>query len=403
LSKKVLNAFFAQAQRYTGTVLSADGRDVGQRLNLWKGWAISPRKGDWSKIKEHMKVVIANSDEEFFDYLLKWCAWMVQNPGKQAEVAIVLRGGKGAGKGLFVQVLRCFFKLAQYKHIRDRKHLVGAFNSHLASCSLLFADEAYWPGQKDAEGALKGLITERDIPIEPKGVDVFMVPNALHIIIAGNDEWIVPASDDERRYAVQDVSPEKVGDSEYFARFVHEMEYGEDVPFPAPDNLAKTYAGAAAMLHDLMAMDLKGWHPRDDVPQTEALDRQKALTRHGMDAFIEQICHDCFLPCAYGKSPRDEKEYWCVAITSGEQNGNGLWHYIKTTIPGMKFATARSLTKKLKDDWGCSGSDWHRGTVRGIVFPLPVELRARFELKHGKQEWGREAPADWLDPGSYRF
>jgi hypothetical protein len=69
----------------------------------------------------------------------------------------------------------------------------------------------------------------------------------------------------------------------------------------------------------------------------------------------------------------------------------------------MKFATARSLTKKLKDDWGCSGSDWHRGTVRGIVFPLPVELRARFELKHGKQEWGREAPADWLDPGSYRF
>jgi hypothetical protein len=52
--------------------------------------------------------------------------------------------------------------------IQSREHLTGRFNPHLRDCCLLFADEAYWPGDKTAEGILKGLITEPDIPIEAK-------------------------------------------------------------------------------------------------------------------------------------------------------------------------------------------------------------------------------------------
>ena len=73
---------------------------------------------------------------------------------------------------------------------------------HMAHCSLLFADEAYWPGDKAGEGELKRLITEPTLVIEPKGVDSFQVRNSLHVIIAGNEEWLVPASGDERRFAV---------------------------------------------------------------------------------------------------------------------------------------------------------------------------------------------------------
>ena len=49
---------------------------------------------------------------------------------------------------------------------------------------------------------------------------------------------------------------------------------------------------------------------------TAALDRQKAITRHGMDAFIEQVCHDCFLPCAYGNAYKymgsESKDMWAM-------------------------------------------------------------------------------------------
>ena len=53
----------------------------------------------------------------------------------------------------------------------NAKHLVGHFNAHLQHCSVLFADEAFFAGDRSHESVLKGLITEETLLIEPKGVD----------------------------------------------------------------------------------------------------------------------------------------------------------------------------------------------------------------------------------------
>ena len=42
--------------------------------------------------------------------------------------------------------------------------------------------------------------------IEPKGIDSFQMPNRLKILMASNNDWVVPATADERRYFVLDVS-----------------------------------------------------------------------------------------------------------------------------------------------------------------------------------------------------
>ena len=56
--------------------------------------------------------------------------------------------------------------------------------------------EAVAPGDKKAEGAIKRLITEDTLFIEPKGVDPFEVPNFLHVMMASNHEQAVSAGDD---------------------------------------------------------------------------------------------------------------------------------------------------------------------------------------------------------------
>jgi putative methionine-R-sulfoxide reductase with GAF domain len=61
------------------------------------------------------------------------------------------------------------------------------------------------PGDKAGESVLKALITEPVISIERKGFDVVQVRNCLHIIIASNSDWVVPAVADERRFCVLDV------------------------------------------------------------------------------------------------------------------------------------------------------------------------------------------------------
>lgn len=66
-------------------------------------------------------------------------------------------------------------------HFADRIQcpvsLTGNFNSHLRDCIALFADEAFWAGDRAGESVLKMLVTEPVIPIEGKGRDLVLVPN----------------------------------------------------------------------------------------------------------------------------------------------------------------------------------------------------------------------------------
>ena len=157
---------------YKGLIFRPDVHDavVNGRLNLWRGWGVEPQPGDWSLMRQHIREVLAAGDDEADAYIMNWFAWAVQHPAEPAEVALVLKGGKGTGKGTLGNgLVRIFGQHAT--HISSVRHLVGNFNAHLRDACLLFADEAYWPGDKAAEGTLKRLITEPTLFIEPKVVD----------------------------------------------------------------------------------------------------------------------------------------------------------------------------------------------------------------------------------------
>jgi hypothetical protein len=293
--------FINRARRYDDLVfIPGAGPEIGSQLNLWRGFGILPQKGNRPLMRAHMREVMAGSNEEQDNYNFRWIAWAVQNPGQQAEVALVFRGLKGTGKGTLGNAL-CRIFGPHGLQVSDKKHLIGTFNMHMSQCAFLFADEAYWPGDKDGEGALKRLITEPTLTIEPKGLDLFTVPNNLHVMIAGNEEWITPASGDERRFAVNEVSDSRRGDAQYFTGLYDEMKNG----------------GLAAMLYDLQTCDLDGWHPRNDVPQTAGLLKQKALSRRGVDRLVELIALDGVIPCQPDEFYRD------IALTTGEGDGKG--------------------------------------------------------------------------------
>ena len=169
----------------------------------------------WATIESTARGDLLRQREHYFDWLIGWLAYCVQHPGRQAEVAVVLRGLKGTGKGMVGQMLMRIFRNHSL-HITHSKHLVGNFNAHLVDALFLFLDEAFWAGDKQGEGTLKALITERTLMIEPKGVDSFPMPNRLKILMASNNDWVVPASADERRYFVLDVPDTRKGDKAYF-------------------------------------------------------------------------------------------------------------------------------------------------------------------------------------------
>lgn len=182
-----------------------------------------------------------------------------------------MRGGRGTGKGIFVNSLGSIFG-RHYLQISQSRHLTGNFNAHLAECIVLFVDEAFWAGDKQGEGVLKHLITEPTLPIERKFRDVETARNLLHVIMASNNQWVVPAGLDERRFFVLDVDDSKQQNHEYFMALSAELEGG----------------GIEAMLHELLHRDLSAFNFRE-APKTKALADQKLLSMDPADRWWFEV------------------------------------------------------------------------------------------------------------------
>ena len=259
-SKKVpLAEYWLKHPRRRGyeQVVFAPGQDYPRCYNLWRGFAVEPKKGTWRRMRWHICFVICCGDRRRYRYLLNWMAFTVQHPGRPAEVAVVLRGGRGSGKGVFARSLGGLFG-PHFQHITQSRHLTGNFNGHLESCVLLFVDEGFWAGDKQGEGVLKGLVTEPTLSVERKGFDVVQTRNCLHIVVASNSDWVVPAGPDERRFFVLDVDESRKQESKYFG----------------PLNAEMSREGLAAMLYDLQHRDISRFNIRR-VPRTKALGEQK--------------------------------------------------------------------------------------------------------------------------------
>jgi hypothetical protein len=361
-----------QRRQYRGVVFEPGGADsINGCLNLWRGFGVEPRPGDWSLMKAHIQEVLASGDEASATYITRWAAWAVQNPDRPAEVALVLRGGQGTGKSTFGRAMARLF--GQHgMQVAAPAQFAGRFNAHLRDVCLLFADEAVQPDDRVARGILKALLTEPALPIEGKGRDIVQVPNYTKIIMASNEAWVVPTDIDDRRFAVFEVSDARRKDRLYFDRLNKELDGG----------------GPAAMLHDLLALPLDGWHPRDNIPETAARGEQKAASLTGFAAiFLDML--------RVGEVPSNrERAAGRPFVATSEMRE----HAARRSRRGdITYNQVSELFKQLgfeKDD---------RGRPRGFVLPTLPEARAAWDRKMTPVRWDETTEWSTIEPPTGAF
>lgn len=368
-------------------VLTIDGQSY---LNLWDGFGVDAAPGSWSRMERHIMDGLAQGDKEHYSYIVRWLAWSVQNPAKPAEVALVFRGGKGIGKGFFGRTVRELFGQHGLQ-IASSKHLTGNFNNHLRDCVLLFADEAIAPGNKEAEAVLKNLITEDMLAIEQKGKDVVQVRNMIHLIMASNESWVVPATFDERRFAVFDATlpvPQPERDA-YFTALRQQLDNG----------------GREAMLHDLLAMDLEGWHPRKDIPQTAGLQDQKLQGLEPLDEWLLACLKEGDIPGARCQKGVGFGQVGILSRTSKSLRNadDGLFDHMRR-VGGFHSMSENRMADFIRNpDKVGAFRDRDSNAERSSmwVFPPLAEVRAKFEARFGSMDWGDIE--DWNQPEDYPF
>jgi hypothetical protein len=228
--------------------------------NLWQGFTVEPKEGDCSKFLAHLKDNIARGDEQHFKWIVAWWAQIVQQPTVKPGSSLVVRGKQGTGKTFMGKMLRSLFG-EHYELVDDQRYVTGQFNSHMASLLVLHADEAFWAGDRRAEGKLKGLVTEIEHMLEFKGIEPMRMDNYIRLFVTANHDWVVPAGFDERRFAVFDISEEHIRDYRYFAAIENEWNKG----------------GKEAMLDYPLKYDISQINLRE-IPRTKALFEQIVAT-----------------------------------------------------------------------------------------------------------------------------
>jgi Family of unknown function (DUF5906) len=149
-------------------------------MNMYLGWGVDPKQGDWSLIRQHIREVLANGDPKTDDYIIRWIAWSIQHPDRKAEAALVLIGEKGTGKGTLARVLEKIFGIHSFQ-ASNQDDVVGRWSDHKESCILFIADEAYWAGHKNVIGELQRMITEPTLRIERKNFPQYEAVNYIHM------------------------------------------------------------------------------------------------------------------------------------------------------------------------------------------------------------------------------
>jgi hypothetical protein len=329
-------------------------------LNLWSGFAFEPKqKKDkscgYSVFKDHLIHNVCNGNMKHFEWLFGFFSHIVQYPRERIGVALVMRGLQGTGKTTVGEVFGSLFP-RHFFLVDDPRYVTGQFNAHMASCLLLQAEEAVWAGDKAAEGRLKGLITSPIQQIEAKGVDPIRLKNYVRIIMTSNNDWVVPAGKDERRFAVFDVHPRCAQNHGYFKEMYDELNHG----------------GREALLYDMLHYDLSKVNMRE-IPRTAALLEQKIRS---FDS-IESWWYQCLLR---GSQLRTEDD-WHINMTCSkiiddyilESDRIGVKRKAAETEVGMKLTKLIPRLEKVRTyDTSLSRRTWQ------WVFPPLEECRQDF-------------------------
>lgn len=327
--------------------------------NLWQGFSVKPLAKDepvselaqksLEAFLEHARENICGGDEKLFRWLIGYFAHMVQRPWEKPLVAIVFKGKKGTGKTALCDRVADLIK-AHTLSAANRRYLISNFNGHLENLLFFVLEEAFWSGDKAAEGVLKDLITSSTQLIEHKGEKSYSVANCLRVAIIGNESWVVPASHDERRYAVFNVGNKRLKDRKFF----HDMRTG-----------MQEHGGDRLLLSYLLNFSLAEIDV-NDAPNTQGLVEQKLATLDPLGQF------------------------WLECLEAGriiESNCGADWpkHFDKDEfrIAYGRYLKSRQITSRVPDS----------RVIGKILFDYCPSLKTQRESIRGEsRKWQYEAP-----------
>jgi hypothetical protein len=252
-----------------------------QPFELFGGFAIdydpnfAVDSSKFGRLLWHIREIWCCGDEERFVYVMNWFASMIQRPDVKVGTAILLKSRQGRGKNIVVDFIgKKLLGKHLYAYCNDIEQVIGRFNGILMNKLLTCCDEiSNYGGAHKSNDKLKSLITEEQINIEHKGMEMITIDDRNRYIFLTNNDWPIKVEPGDRRYVCLELDSTKNLSPDYYDALGDELD--------TPDC-------ARHFFHYLAKLDISRWRYQK-IPMTNL---KQELKENSISAPI-QFLKDC--------------------------------------------------------------------------------------------------------------
>lgn len=176
-------------------------------INMFSGYPLTPKK---NVELENLVLILLGSlcssernAEEVLDWLIKWLAFPLQNPGAKMSTAVLMFGEKqGTGKSLFFDgIMRPIY--GEYGTTAGQHQLESNFTDWRSRKTFVLFEEVLGRAERhNYIGTVKHMITGKDMRINPKGLPERVEANHVNTVFLSNERQPLPLDAEDRRFQV---------------------------------------------------------------------------------------------------------------------------------------------------------------------------------------------------------
>ena len=291
--------------------------------------------------------LLTGDDEECYQYLMNYFAYIFQNLGRVPGVALLFRSEKqGVGKNLaFENFIGQLIGKEYYGLPNSIEDMIGRFTSVLENKIMLINDETSGKESFSGNDKIKKLITANQVDIEHKGVKAYTVKHSAFYVLFSNNDTPIKVEQSDRRFMVFDCDCSKAQDNDYFVK------------------LAAAYKDVRVQKQfydDLMKKDLSDFNIIKSRPETEFYKSLKESTVpiliHFLNNFLEELDFELIKEHSItSKSLFNKFKTWCSDtnhnnIYTSTKFGKDIKKYLnnKRTRRGIEYNITEQLEEVIK-------------------------------------------------------
>ena len=249
----------------------------GLDVNTWVDDAPKPIEGNYTPFVELLAHVLDNRKEEI-EYILDWCAHILQRPTIKPYVGIVIAGPvHGTGKSTIAETIGMLMGRTNWLSVQN-KDTAHRFNADLASKRLIVIEEGSaedYKSRKVTSSDHKMRLTQTQCRVEKKGFDPYFVDDVCAYIMVANSFDTVIVEDSDRRYFMAEATHERK-DPEYWVKY----------------NEWRSTGGLEALSCYLRKRPIGHFNARAPAPSTEAKDRSVEENKSSLVGYLQQTVID---------------------------------------------------------------------------------------------------------------